>query len=90
MKKNFLLALFTLVIVIVATVNVNLKGDNGTQLALAMKNIEALADGETGGNNTKDCPGGYCDYTDSFGNKCTACCPTGKDPKCNSFGCECS
>jgi len=45
-----------------------------------------------GGEET--CSGGSCEYiTYSFGNpqvECTACCPTGKTPKCNSFGCTCS
>jgi len=83
MKKNFLLALFTLVIVIVATVNVNLKGSDGTQLSLTLKNIEVLADVES--SCPEDC---YCEYTDSTGGKCSVCCP-GKNQRCNSFGCKC-
>lgn len=41
-----------------------------------------------------DCPGGSCSYT-TFGidgkprDKCDACCPIGKSPKCDSWGCIC-
>ena len=85
MKKRFLLALFTLVIVIAiaATVNMNLKSSDETQLGLTLNNIEALADTES------SCPkANYCEYTDSFGSKCSVCCP-GKNQKCNIYGCTC-
>lgn len=50
---------------------------------ITLVNVEALA------QNEKNCPGGSCTFKDSFGNECTTCCPEGKDPKCNTFGCSC-
>lgn len=38
-----------------------------------------------GGN----CPGGSCTYENVFGDKCSACCPVGKNPRCDNWGCEC-
>lgn len=41
-----------------------------------------------------DCPGGSCSYT-RLGfdgkptSKCEACCPEGKSPKCDTWGCSC-
>ena len=78
-----------LVLAIAATValNVNLSFQKSNDIsALALANIEALANGEY---NAQNCPGGFCNWTDSFGNSCSACCPTGKDPVCGTFGCEC-
>ena len=52
---------------------------------LTLANIEALASGE----DTKACPGGYCSYRTTSGSVCEACCPDGKTPKCDAFGCTC-
>lgn len=37
----------------------------------------------------ENCPGGFCTYSNAYGESCFACCPVGKDPHCNNFGCEC-
>lgn len=88
MKKKVLLSLSTLLLLVFIAVGVNIKQDKNTlMMNLTLSNIEALATPE--GGNAKDCPGGSCSYTDSWGNKCTACCPDGKDPRCTSSGCEC-
>ena len=87
MKKKIILGFAVLAIAAVAAFNVNLNTNQKSDMSLlALANVEALADGEI---NPSNCPGGYCNWSDSWGNKCSACCPTGKDPICNSYGCEC-
>lgn len=54
---------------------------------LSISDIEALANGEEG--NSKDCSGGSCTSTDKSGFKCSACCPQGKIPRCDSYECYC-
>ena len=87
--KLFVFALFTSAIVVGVNINLN---NNVNISDLALTNIEILAQSEGGGGggcNTQDCPGGCCARTDVFGNNCSACCPSGKDPSCDSFGCRC-
>lgn len=80
-----LIAIIAIVaIVIIVNEFQSKKSLNVSDLALA--NIEALASNE---GNTKDCPGGYCSRRNSVGEFCDACCPTEKNPKCDSFGCSC-
>lgn len=90
MKKKTLFRLLFGLIIISAIVEVaicNSQKENQSVMAdLALMNIEALASNE---GNTKDCPGGYCSRKNSVGESCEACCPTGKNPKCDSFGCCC-
>jgi len=43
----------------------------------------------SGSDGVDKCPGGSCTWSDSFGNNCSACCPTGKTPECTTFGCTC-
>lgn len=89
MKIFRLLFSFVIISAIVVVAICNLKRENKFAMAegLALMNIEALASNE--GGNTKDCPGGYCSRRNSVGETCEACCPTGKNPKCDSFGCSC-
>lgn len=87
MKRKVLFCLSFCFVVVAIAIGVD-KSQSKEQLGLsdwALANVEALASGE----NTKECPGGYCSYKDSMGNECNACCPDGKDPKCDSFGCTC-
>jgi hypothetical protein len=85
MKKNIFYGIAVAILAAVAAWNVSL-GDNPknalTDLQLA--NVEALATEEG-----DSCSGGNCSWQDSFGNQCSACCPTGKNPMCNSMGCAC-
>ena len=88
MRKKVFLKLFMFVLItsaIVLGVNIKMNGSNVSLLDISLSNIEILAKGEGGG----DCPGGSCSYTDAFGSSCSACCPNGKDPECNSLGCRC-
>ena len=87
--KLLVFALFTCAIVV--GINVKLNSNNVILSDLALSNIEILAQSEGGSKcNTGDCPGGCCDWTSgSTGDKCSACCPVGKDPTCNSSGCNC-
>ena len=70
---------------IVLGVNINMNDSNVNLLDISLSNIEILAKGEGGG----DCPGGSCEYTSWTGYSCSACCPEGKNPECNTFGCSC-
>lgn len=51
----------------------------------------AYAQGEGGGGN--NCPGGSCTHTHYFNGQiqweCSACCPFGKSPRCDTGGCQC-
>jgi hypothetical protein len=89
MKKKILIGFAALAVAAVAAWNVNTvlgsQSDEMSELMLA--NVEALANNEFGVQN---CPGGSCSYTASNGEKCTACCPVEKNPKCNGYGCECN
>lgn len=51
---------------------------------LALANIEALARDESG-----ECKGGKCEFTDKAGNKCSSCCAEGQRAECDVFGCRC-
>jgi hypothetical protein len=86
MKKYFLGGTAILAITAVAAINVSLGAKNNDFSVVSLANIEALADE----NNASNCPGGYCSSTDSFGDKCSACCPGGKNPKCSFGSCECN
>ena len=95
MKKNVFFKLFVFVLftsAIVVGVNINLNDDNVNLSDLALSNLEILAQSESGGDcNVQNCPGGCCDFTSgSTGDRCSACCPEGKNPTCNSSGCNCS
>jgi hypothetical protein len=68
----------------VATLNVALSKKSETKFSdVSLANVEALA------NDECDCPGGSCTWRSNYGDSCSACCPVGKNPKCNSFGCVC-
>jgi hypothetical protein len=86
MRKVILGGIAAIVIAVVAAVNVNLNSQNDNLLSdLALANVEALAQE----GNTGNCPGGSsCSYSNSPGT-CTVCCPAGKNPKCDVFGCTC-
>jgi hypothetical protein len=86
MKKKILIGIAAVAVATIAAVNVNyaLQGDDLSELSVA--NLEALAQ-ESG--NTRDCPGGSCSYSNPYSGNCTACCPSGKNPRCDSFGCTC-
>jgi len=91
MKKKFLTVIGVFIFISMFLVNITLVSD-GSNLTSSLTSIGkiALADGE---NAVKDCPGGSCSYTytDSHGNPvtCKSCCPSGKSPKCDSWGCVC-
>ena len=88
MKKKILGGIAILAIAAVAALNVSFSAKSNGLSDVSLTNIEALAEIESG--NTKDCPGGSCSFSDAFGNVCTACCPEGKNPRCDTFGCTCS
>jgi hypothetical protein len=88
MKKKIIGGIAIVAYAAIIGLNVKMNSQESKLTNLALANVEALAE-ETGGN-AHDCPGGYCSFTDNWGNKCEACAPTGKNPKCNSYGCEVS
>lgn len=87
MKRKVLFCLsFCFVVVAIAIGIIKFQGKEQLEISdLTLANVEALASGE----NTKDCPGGYCSRKNSVGEECEACCPENKNPKCDSFGCTC-
>jgi hypothetical protein len=87
MKNKILGGIAVLAIAAVAVMNVSLGSKSNDLSAVSLANVEALAQ-ESG--NTVDCPGGSCTYANSYGESCSACCPSEKNPQCNSFGCGCS
>ena len=94
MKRKEIFKMFAFVLLtsaFVVSVNFNLNKDNFILPDLALRNLEILAQSEDGGGGCtiRNCPGGCCGHSDIFGNNCSACCPDGKDPTCNSFGCSC-
>jgi hypothetical protein len=89
MKKYILGGIACIIIAVAAVLNVSISTkslSNGLSY-ISLANIEALATSEED-NNANDCPGGYCSYS-NVASSCSACCPTGKDPSCGSFGCSC-
>lgn len=88
MKFSHLLLSFVTVSAIAGVAIYNFQKENQLVMTdLALMNIEALASNE---GNTTDCPGGYCSHRNSFGEFCEACCPKGKNPTCDTFGCSCN
>jgi hypothetical protein len=88
MKKYILGGIACIIIAVAAVLNVSISAKSLSKRLsyISLANIEALATSE--GGNANDCPGGYCSYSDAT-SSCSACCPTGKDPSCGSFGCTC-
>ena len=85
MKKKIILTLTACLFAAGSIINVHLaQNDHNLDVSLADISVMAQADGESG-----DCPGGSCTFTFANGDKCTACCPEGKDPRCTVHGCEC-
>jgi hypothetical protein len=88
MKKCIFSGVALFVIAVIAAFNVSLDTKNNNDWSMvSLANVDMLAQAETRAEN---CPGGYCDYSNSWGDECSACCPGGKNPKCNSSGCGCS
>jgi hypothetical protein len=89
MKTKIFGGIAVLAIAAVATwnVSVNISSERDKLSEISLANVEALAQE---GGNARDCPGGYCSWRDSWGNSCTACCPGGKNPACNSYSCSCN
>lgn len=88
MKKKLTLITAVFVIAIISLVNISknsLQFDGNISLDSFSLMSQTLAE-----NNATNCPGGSCSYTDSVGGTCSACCPTGKNPNCDSWGCTCS
>ena len=87
--KLFAFVLFTSAIIV--GVNINLNEDNLILSDIAIRNLEILAQNEGGGSGctVHNCPGGCCNYNNIWGDNCNSCCPEGKDPTCNSSGCNC-
>jgi hypothetical protein len=86
MKHKIICGTAILFIAVVVVMNVNLGLKSNKLSGVSLTNVEALAEE---GNSAQNCPGGYCSYSNSFGESCSACCPPGKNPKCNSSGCGC-
>jgi hypothetical protein len=86
MHKQILGGIAIIAITGIAVWNVNLSTNSNDLSTISLANIEALAE-ESGIAN---CPGGSCSYSNNFGASCSVCCPRGKNPRCNSWGCECS
>ena len=87
MGKKIMTYIAVLAIIAVATFNLSFHTQSGKLSNISLINVEALAEE---GQNAQACPGGYCSYTNSYGNKCEACAPTGKNPSCTAFGCTCN
>ncbi|MEX2410986.1 MAG: hypothetical protein WD607_06360 [Candidatus Paceibacterota bacterium] len=90
MKTKIKILIVSCLIATAAITGLDLAQDsNSMVVTLADIAVMAKADGEGG-----DCPGGSCTYTTYFAGeisgKCTACCPVGKDPECDEFGCDCN
>ena len=63
--------------------------DANADLTLTEK-VTIMANAGDGGDGDEDseCPGGYCEQSWN-GSWCYACCPEGKDARCNNKGCTC-
>lgn len=85
-KRNlsyFLVTTFVL-IAIVTSINKHQKNEFQVISDLTLSNIEALAD-----NESNECKGGKCEFTDKNGNSCKACCVEGQRAECDVFSCRC-
>lgn len=87
MKKKILSYFFVTAFVLIAIVTGITKYQENQSLLisdLALSNIEALAQDES-----KECKGGKCEFTDNMGNTCKVCCEEGQRAECDVFGCRC-
>jgi hypothetical protein len=87
MRAKILSSIAALAIIVIALWNVNLNLHANDLFGISLANVEALAEWEA---NTRDCPGGHCNYSNSQGESCSACCPVGKNPRCCSGDCGCN
>ncbi|MBA4411217.1 MAG: hypothetical protein Q8S54_05085 [Bacteroidota bacterium] len=89
MKKKILGLIGAIAIIALIVFNVqltaNVNSESLTLSSFVMKAFAVVGD---------SCPGGSCTYSTYFNgketSKCTACCPVGGTPQCDTFGCTCN
>jgi hypothetical protein len=91
MKKYILGGIAVIVIVTVAVINVNFGSRNNNLSAVSLANIEALAEGDVGGDQRSRCSTEW--YVTVMGQlvklSCNADCAPGQKAQCKQNDCRC-
>ncbi len=88
MKKKIFIGLTGMIFGVLMMLNVSF-AKNDIKLGTDLISFGKIAVAECEAPPVQNCPGGSCSHLDSFGDCCAACCPSDKDPKCDSTGCWC-